>query len=490
LIYYQGTGEGSLEWFFMNPLTGEKTLINDSAVASSVKAWREVTGGERPYVTSISPQEGAVNVPVANPVVITIEEPGATIQANSIEFTLNGQIVTPQVAKSGTTTTITYDQDLPSESTNAVVVSFTDSTSTERTVNFSFVTEYVPPVIEGKNIVWVSFHEADEIASAAAFAAGFTNAPDVEYTQLLTNAGHTVTRYLTTGAPDTTYLQTFDLVIVSRSNPSGNFQGAASTAWHSLTNPVIHLGGYGIRANRMGFFTGSDIPDTTNSSIRLNVKVPSHPIFAGIDVDGSGNMVGAYAHRPTFYGNGALQRGISVVTNPVPAGATVLATVNVATGDPANGGTIIAEYPAGTTMGNATAEVPADVNAGHSLVFLTGSRENAAIGAIPALTSEGSGIFDLDPDGAKMFLNAVAYMTGISGPSPTDISVAASRNAGGDLVITWPEAGSTGYVLQASDSLSTPNWQAAGGTPTTAGGNVSQTIPTTGTAQFFRLTRP
>ncbi len=488
LVYYQGGGtQGNLEWFTMNPLTGEKILLNDTSNASAVKAWRQINVGERPYISSISPADNAVNVPVTEPIVIKVEEPGATIQANTIQLTVNGQTVSPQVSKTGTTTTITYDgaQNLPSETTVPVVLTFTDSAASQRTVNFDFTTEYVPPVIDGANIVWVSFHPADDQPSGAAATAGFTNAADIEYTRLLTNAGHTVTRYLTTGTPDIDYLHTFDLVIVSRSNPSGNFQNANSTAWHSLTNPVIHLGGYALRANRMGFFTGDTIPDTTSASVRLNVKDPTHPIFAGIDLDGSSNMIGSYSHIATFYATGAPQRGISVNNNPLATGGKQLATVSV-TGDAANNGTVIAEYQPGTTMANAAA----DVNAGHTLVFLTGSRENAAIGAIPALTSEGSGIFDLDPDGAKMFLNAVAYMAGLEGPTPSNITLSTSRASNGDLVITWPEAGAEGYVLQATPSLSTPDWQPVGGTPTDNGATLSQAVPTSGTMRFFRLRRP
>jgi hypothetical protein len=89
-----------------------------------------------------------------------------------------------------------------------------------------------------------------------------------------------------------------------------------------------------------------------------------------------------------------------------------------------------------------------------------------------------------------MFLNAIAYMTGQTPPTPTDVEVAATVNASGDLVITWPEAGSEGYVLQGTESLGTPNWQAVGGTPTANGGQLSQTVSTTGNMRFFRLTKP
>ena len=409
-------------------------------------------------------------------IVIKIEEPGATIQANTLQFTLNGQTVTPQVAKAGTTTTITYDpaQDLPSDTTNRVTLSFTDSASNQRSINYSFITEYVPPVIDGANIVWVSFHPGDEEPSGG--AAAFTNkAPDLGYTELLRSAGHTVTRYVTTGAPDTALLQTFDLVIISRSNPSGNFQSADSAAaWHSLTNPVIHLGGYTLRANRLGLYTADGIPDTGTAPVILNVKQPNHPIFDGIELSASSNTVSAFATLVPG------QRGISVNTSPITPGGTVLASV-ATVGDPAVNGTIISEFPAGTTMSNGARTV----TAGHQLVFLTGSRE-AASGS----SAEMAGMYDLTGDGAKMFLNAVAYMAGLTGPEPADVSISATRNAGGDLVITWPQADSEGYVLQGSDSLGTPNWQPVGGTPTSAGGNLSQAVPTSGSMRFFRLAKP
>ena len=481
LVYYQGDGQGNLEWFFMNPLTNEKILINDPANASAINAVRQVTGGERPYVSSVSPVNNALNVPVTAPIIIKVEEPAATIQAGSIQLQVNGQTVTPQVNKTGTTTTITYDpaQNLPGETTNRVQLTFTDSTSSQRTANFQFVTEYVPPVVDGANIVWVSVHAADDQPSAAAATAGFTNAADVEYTRLLTNAGHTVTRYVSTATPDIQYLQGFDLVIISRSNPSGNFSAAGSTAWHSLTNPTIHLGGYALRANRMGFYTGDTIPDVNSASVRLNVKDPTHPIFEGINLDGSSNMVSSYAHLITW--NGVVQRGISVNNNAIAPGGKVLATVGT-TGDAAINGTVISEFPAGTPMRNTAA----DVTAGHRLIFLTGSREQAT----PTLTGDGAGIFDLDPDGAKMFLNAVAYMAGLTSDTPEDVVISASRNSSGDLVISWPAEGSTGYVLQATDSLGAANWQAVGGTPTSNGGTLSQTVPTSGSMRFFRLARP
>lgn len=289
------------------------------------------------------------------------------------------------------------------------------------------------PTAQGANIAWVSFHPADGTPSGAARTAGFTNAPDVAYTDLLKSAGHTVTRIITSGNPDRAVLNAYDLVIISRSVPSGDYELDAETAaWNGITAPTMILGGYVIRDSRLGLMSGRTIPDTTEP-IKLTVLAPTHPIFEGIQLDASNVMVNDYAGLATF--NGTVQRGISVVTEPPVTGGEVLATGLVGGLD----GTIIAEFPAGTV----TSTTPPDTLGGDRLVFLTGSREAAG------LTAEGAGIFDLTADGAKMFLNAVEYMSGVEGggPAPT---LSFTRTATG-MQITF-----TG-TLQSSTSI-TGGW--------------------------------
>jgi hypothetical protein len=140
---------------------------------------------------------------------------------------------------------------------------------------------------------------------------------------------------------------------------------------------------------------------------------------------------------------------------------------------------IIGEFPAGTVMRNASA----DATAGKRLVFLTGSRENT-------ITSEGAGIYDLDSDGARLFLNAVAYMTGLELPEPTNVSLSAALSATGSLSLSWPEAGTESFVLQASPTLVPANWQLVTGTPVVANGQRTVTLETTESARFVRLYRP
>ena len=262
---------------------------------------------------------------------------------------------------------------------------------------------------QAANIALVSFHsDAGGLPSAAAAGAGMTTAADIGYSSLLTANGHTVTRFaskdLPTAADATTY-NGYDLIILSRSVASGHYQQAAETIfWNStITKPVISLGGYINRQNRLGLMDGNTIPDTTGN-VALSVLNPSHPIFAGIALDGGNLMVNSYAGIATF--NSTVQRGISVVTGSLTNGVT-LATVGTAS-DPAFGGMVIGEWQAGAK----TSDAGAEILGGHRLVFLTGSREHNG-----APTSEIAGIYDLTADGQAMFLNAVTYMAVIPEPS-------------------------------------------------------------------------
>lgn len=276
------------------------------------------------------------------------------------------------------------------------------------------------------NIYWVSFHDGDETPSAAALGAGFTNAPDAGYTKLLTSKGHTVTRYHTTGTPDAATLNAADLVIISRSVPSGDYQDLAeANAWNGITAPMIITGGYITRGSRLGITTGDTMVDVnTTAGIRLRVNVPSHPIFQGVNLDANNVMQNIYATRVTYTnsttGVETLQVGISVNSSAIISGGTALAVVGTA-GDAAVNGMIIGEFSQGLTTQRA------DQLAAKRLVFFTGSRESG-------ITSEGSGIFDLQPDGEKLFLNAVDYMLSKAAPQVVVTPALATNLYAGD---TW-----------------------------------------------------
>lgn len=261
----------------------------------------------------------------------------------------------------------------------------------------------LPPPGKLANIAWVTFHSADGVASAGAAGAGFTNAPDKAYTDLLTANGYNVTRYVSTGTPDPAVLAAADLVIIGRSINSGNYQNASATAWNNIPTPTIVMSGYVLRNNRMGYTVGDTMVDITNN-ITLTVNNPAHPIFAGIALtDGTMNnsFAGLVNYPPGVTGANP-PRGISVNTNAADADGTVLATISAAGGGPV-GGMVIAEWPAGATLTHAGG-AGTDTLAGRRLVFLSGSREGNTV------SPETAGLFDLTADGTQMFLNAVEYM--------------------------------------------------------------------------------
>ncbi len=254
-------------------------------------------------------------------------------------------------------------------------------------------------------VAWVSYHAADDEPHADAAAVGFTQAPDIGYTDLLKANGYDVVRVLSSQDPDVDYLNDFDLVIISRTASSGDYSGSGATLWNSITAPLINLNGYTLRNSRLGFTDGGTMVDTTGD-ITLTVTDPNHPIFAGVELL-DGTMVNPFAEGavPLPTDPNILSRGISVNNNNLDEEGAVLATVATAD-DPTFGGMVIAELPAGATLQNSSGS-PDDVLGGFRLVFLTGSREPDGVTG-----GQAAALYDLYPDGEQMFLNAVAYMLG------------------------------------------------------------------------------
>jgi hypothetical protein len=229
------------------------------------------------------------------------------------------------------------------------------------------------------NVAFVSFHDTDAPSPDAA-AAGLTSAADIGYTDLLTANGHSVTRYLTKNDPtaaDAAIYNAADLVVISRSVSSGNYQQEAGFWNTQISAPVIALGGYILRDSRLNYTDGGTMVDTTGD-ILLMIGETAHPIFDGVSL-GAGDTVNFAVNVEEPLLSTPTQRGISINNNNAVGGA-VLASVS---GGPADGGFAIAEWQAGATLNNG------DVLSGDRLVFLTGSREASGI------TSQTAGLYSM-----------------------------------------------------------------------------------------------
>ncbi len=261
---------------------------------------------------------------------------------------------------------------------------------------------------KNKQVIFVSFHGADDAPNQRAIdEGGFTMASDIGYTDVLKAAGYDVMRYITNGEPDAAILNAADLVIISRAVSSSHYSNDAATAWNTtISAPMIIMGGYVLRSSRMGYTDGTNMPDTTGD-IQLAVSDPYHPIFAGIALtDGVMDNPFAQGAVPLPTDPTIISRGISINNNTPDDEVVVLAVVadvSAGAGDTV-GGMVIAEALAGATLTHAGG-AGEDVLAGDRLIFLSGSREPDGVTG-----GEAAGLYDLYPDGERMFLNAVNYM--------------------------------------------------------------------------------
>jgi GH25 family lysozyme M1 (1,4-beta-N-acetylmuramidase) len=124
LVYFQGGGGASLEWFSVTP-SGQKILINDTTTPGYIPAYSRATTalpyflGSWPGDTGNRPDQ-PVRVQMQNGV-------GIKVNTNSIRLTLNGLSVAPSITQTGGVTTVQYSTIWGSGSANTAMVWFADN---------------------------------------------------------------------------------------------------------------------------------------------------------------------------------------------------------------------------------------------------------------------------------------------------------------------------------------------------------------------------
>lgn len=109
LIWSEGGGGANLEFFSENVATGERTLINDPTVGSSIKAYRAAsTFGSA--IASALPPGGATGQGILQPVKIVLQDGSGsrTVDQASVALKVNGATATPTFARSGNRLTVSY----------------------------------------------------------------------------------------------------------------------------------------------------------------------------------------------------------------------------------------------------------------------------------------------------------------------------------------------------------------------------------------------
>jgi hypothetical protein len=126
LLWQNGGGGANLEWFTVR--SGQKILINDTANPNAIKAYR--TSSANPaYVSSVTPMPNATGVAADVIIKVDITRGAAAIDNGSVQMTLDGAPVTPNVATAGNVTTVSHPVAtlLPPNSPHTVTLSFKDT---------------------------------------------------------------------------------------------------------------------------------------------------------------------------------------------------------------------------------------------------------------------------------------------------------------------------------------------------------------------------
>jgi len=192
-------------------------------------------------------------------------------------------------------------------------------------------------------------------------------------------------------------LNATDLILVSRNTDSGNYASDAAevATWNGIEKPLILMCAHIYRNSRWLWMNSGNVGGTIAP---LQALLPQHPIFNGVNLDGSDQV--AVIDDTTNVGDG----NINAADN-----ATIIAVRS----DSGQDGIWIAEWEAEEE-------------------FFTGSGEIAGGPRMYLALGKGGdsrdGQYNLTADGETLFLNAVAYMAGIkrtkaTRPVPADESV-------------------------------------------------------------------
>ncbi|MDZ7317228.1 MAG: T9SS type A sorting domain-containing protein [candidate division KSB1 bacterium] len=219
---------------------------------------------------------------------------------------------------------------------------------------------------------------------------------DQEWVDLLTQQGYEVERQDDTmkGVPlndeQIDILESADLIIVSRALSSGDYNDPAG--WNSISKPLILFSAYLSRASRWQWLMDSNLLGDGNSGAPLMyVDKPDHPLFAGVTL-GENNQL--------EFLDAEVGSGHTSLCNTPDAGNGEVIASTAEFGTP-----WIIYWPAGVFFHDMT-----DQTAGGKRLLLQCATRESTLS--PPNPDHGWGMFNLTPEGTKVYLNAVAWMLG------------------------------------------------------------------------------
>lgn len=139
LVYENGSGTASLEWFSVLA-DGSKVLLNDTVTPGAIPAYR--LGPNPAYVSSVSPFPDDTEASRSGGITIKITDGDTTVSESSVLLGLNGAVGTPTtVSKTGSVITAALKpaSALSAGSTNRATLVYVDSNGLSVTNSWSFV---------------------------------------------------------------------------------------------------------------------------------------------------------------------------------------------------------------------------------------------------------------------------------------------------------------------------------------------------------------
>jgi hypothetical protein len=122
--------------------------------------------------------------------------------------------------------------------------------------------------------------------------------PDASWSTLITGGGNTFTLFDTSAAnfalnnqASIDYVEGFDVIVMSGSNPTFNAVRNHGAAWNTLSTPMINVGNF-LASGAFGAgswqWTTPDTGGASNASGVVDVLAPSDPVWSGVTLTGSG----------------------------------------------------------------------------------------------------------------------------------------------------------------------------------------------------------
>jgi hypothetical protein len=140
LVYWQG-GNGANLHFYTVLASGERILVNDSADARSIKAYRKssLPASGAPYIGEISPLPGSAGNSSAAPIEVVVLDGSRPVQDASVKLALNGSAATATPVRTGNRVSLSYTPDPNrTDANNAVKLDFSDTSGGASTRSWAF----------------------------------------------------------------------------------------------------------------------------------------------------------------------------------------------------------------------------------------------------------------------------------------------------------------------------------------------------------------